>query len=726
MTKSIAYKTALNILGMMILIGAVVSVFIFYTQHHAIEELKKFNEESINRIISKNIEEEIKVTHKNIKNIIKSSLASITNTVYTADIDDGKDIIKDLLKIPQIKAISIYDSEADTVFLAGYKDNKIHIVYSLPQKYKKLLNITYPLIKNKVNIGFVTVYYDINDVIQKLNKIKEEELKLNREKLKKLHKKIRKKVLIEIVIILLSVIFISLWVFFLLEKYVNKPIKTFQKGLQSFFNYLQNPHNKVEKIDINSDDEIGDMARSVNKSIEVSVKLRNELENLMNNLEELVKERTKELEIMHKQTQESIKFASLIQKALLKEEKCLLSCFKDGFIIWQPRDIVGGDIYLFEKLRNENECIMMVIDCTGHGVPGAFVTMIVKAIEREIIKHIKDDKLIDISPADILTYFNNSIKKLLRQEDKTSTSNAGFDGGVIYYNRNKQILKFAGAQTPLFYVEEGEVKILKGDRKSVGYKQCKYNQEYTEYTLKVKEGMKFYITTDGYLDQIGGEKDFPFGKKRFKNLINDIHNLPMQKQKEIFIKTLKEYSNDEQNDDVTVIGFEIDQKTQRYEIFEYSGIITQNVISSAIDVLEANIHNISLIGKLSTIVIETLQNIMKYSKTIDENSQELHPYGYIKIIKDKDSYIIITKNIVNKTDKETIEKRLKEIQNLDIKEIKKRYKELRKSGEHTHENGGGIGFYEIAKLAANIEYKFEEINQDKFYFIQKITVQKRK
>ena len=294
-----------------------------------------------------------------------------------------------------------------------------------------------------------------------------------------------------------------------------------------------------------------------------------ELRELLDSLEIKVQERTadlnqakKEVEAIHKHTRESIEYASLIQGALIPEKDILSSYFKDYFVHWLPKDTVGGDIWLFDKLRHKDECLLFFIDCTGHGVPGAFVTMIVKAVEREIIVKIKDNPEMDVSPAWVMSYFNRTMKSLLKQETKDSKSNAGWDGGIIYYNKKTSILKFAGAETPLFYVDENQdFKTIKGNRYSVGYKKCAMNYEYKETVLEVKEGMKFYCTTDGYLDQNGGAKGFPFGKKRFSNIIKENHTQTMNEQEKIFLKEMLEYEstivNNDRNDDMTVIGFEI-------------------------------------------------------------------------------------------------------------------------------------------------------------------------
>ncbi|MEA3314591.1 MAG: PAS domain S-box protein, partial [Campylobacterota bacterium] len=506
-----------------------------------------------------------------------------------------------------------------------------------------------------------------------------------------LNEKIDDTIIKNIIIALILIIIIGIIVNFVAESFINKPLHQFQIGLQSFFNYLKDPNKKVQKIDIDTHDEFGEMSKSVNKSIKVSMKMHSEMAHLMQvldknvitsetdhngiikyvsqafceisgyskeeligknhniirhpdmpdeifihmwhtlknnkvwegeiknikknggffwlntiispkcienqdgskecrytavryditdkkvvedltiNLEIKIEERTRDLhkakkkiEAILKHTRDSIDYASLIQNALLPNEKLMSNYFKDYFVHWMPKDTVGGDIWLFNELRHEDECLLFFIDCTGHGVPGAFVTMIVKAIEREVVTKIIEDKNREVSPAWIMEYFNKTMKVLLKQVTKDSKSNAGWDGGIIYYNKKDKIIKFAGAETPLFYIDENsEFKTVKGDRYSVGYKKCSMDYKYKETIIPTKEGMKFYCTTDGYLDQNGGEKDFPFGKKRFGNIIKEYHSKNMDSQKEIFINEMTQYEemikNNDRNDDMTVIAFEIDK-----------------------------------------------------------------------------------------------------------------------------------------------------------------------
>ncbi|NPA55712.1 MAG: SpoIIE family protein phosphatase [Epsilonproteobacteria bacterium] len=454
------------------------------------------------------------------------------------------------------------------------------------------------------------------------------------------------------------------------------------------------------------------------------------LTNLSNEVIKELAQAKEEIEIMHKHTKDSIQYASLIQDALLPDEKLLSLYFKDSFVYWKPKDVVGGDIWLFDRLRNPDECLLMCIDCTGHGVPGAFVTMIVKSIEREIVSKLKKHPEYTISPAKIMAYFNRTMKKLLHQETKDSSSNAGFDGGILYYNKAEQVIRYSGAQTPLFYIDtDGSLNVIKADKYSVGYRTCDMNYEYSEYTLDVKEGMKFFISTDGYFDQNGGKKGFPFGKKRFMQIIAKHYQEPMQDLKQILIDELQKWQNavlnNEQNDDITVIGLEIPPKVihkDPQKVFKYDGVITQNVIATAIDNIEQILH-LNLIGKISTITIEMCQNIMHYSKDEKIGTSEIIPRGHVEIqYRPSESYEIIAKNIISQEDKDKIKPILEEIKSLDKASIKKRYRELRKSGANSHQKGGGIGLYEIAKLSDRIAYNFEKLNKEKYLFTIKAIV----
>ena len=283
---------------------------------------------------------------------------------------------------------------------------------------------------------------------------------------------------------------------------------------------------------------------------------KKELENMKNNLELIVDEKTSKIKSLLNMTKESIRYASLIQKSILPGEDIFKKCFKEYFIIWEPKDVLGGDIYFLDEVR-DGEYLLMVIDCTGHGVHGALMTMLVKAAQLNIINRLTHEEE-RISPSKILSEFNNAVKTILKQYSKSSISNAGFDGAVLYYDKNNRILKFASANVPLFYVKDNTIKEIKGDKRSVGDVFTKNDYVYKEYNIPLSDDIKYYITTDGFLDQLGGYKEYPFGKKRFKDLILKIQNLSFEKQKEIFVQELSEYQkNEPRTDDITLIGFKL-------------------------------------------------------------------------------------------------------------------------------------------------------------------------
>lgn len=316
--------------------------------------------------------------------------------------------------------------------------------------------------------------------------------------------------------------------------------------------------NKQYPLDHN--DEIGNL-------IQVFNKFSTAIFDYNKNLQHKIKERTQELDeanillsTTNKNLNDAVNYSSLLQDAIRPAPETFNNYFEDSFIYWNPKSKVGGDIYFFDILPNENESIIMCIDCTGHSISGAFVTMIVKSIQHEIIRKISRNKF-DISPAMILSTFNQRIKDVLKQHDNSSNSNAGFDGGILYINKEKGLLKYAGAYLELITVENNETKIMKPNHYSVGYKKCSYDYQYTDTEISFNDTIKVYLTTDGILDTIGGARQFRFGKRRLVNMIKDLQNLPFEEQKTNYLTAINEYRSDNvQVDDMCFIGLKINRR----------------------------------------------------------------------------------------------------------------------------------------------------------------------
>jgi len=267
----------------------------------------------------------------------------------------------------------------------------------------------------------------------------------------------------------------------------------------------------------------------------------------------------KRLETVNKNLKDSIEYASLIQNTFMAEEQALEKYFDEYFTIWEPKDIVGGDIYLFEELRTEDEALLMVIDCTGHGVHGAFVTMIIKAIERHIVARINSDPSEVVSPANLLGVLNRSIKHLLKQDRDTSLSNVGFDGTILYFNKKEKIVKCASARNEILYTQDNDFHRIKGDRHSVGYRDSDSNYQFSETVVELSSPTTLYVATDGYFDQIGGSKKRSFGRRRFRELAQSIAFDPLNEQKDEFLHRLKRYQdNCDRLDDITLIAVKMD------------------------------------------------------------------------------------------------------------------------------------------------------------------------
>lgn len=290
-------------------------------------------------------------------------------------------------------------------------------------------------------------------------------------------------------------------------------------------------------------------------AIRQDITAKKALEQLSANLENIVTERTKELQEATRVISKSIDFAAIIQKTFSFKQEDLKHFFADYFVILKQKNVVGGDIVIFEKI-NENECLLMVIDCTGHGVPGAFVTMIVKTLSRQIIGEIRSQKK-DVSTSNILQKFNYEIKHLLNQTDRNANSNVGFDGQILYYNRAKNNLKFSSARSDLIIYNKKFTRI-RGDRHSVGYRDSDINFTFKEFTIPVEPDTIIYVYSDGITDQLGGPKEIPFGFTRTREILENCKEFDMHEQKKQILQKMNEYRKEhEQNDDIAFVGLKI-------------------------------------------------------------------------------------------------------------------------------------------------------------------------
>lgn len=309
----------------------------------------------------------------------------------------------------------------------------------------------------------------------------------------------------------------------------------------------------------NDDQRLLSIIGSQSAQVITNALMYDELQKHREHLEELVKERTSELKDKNKKIMSGIDYAQRLQLSILPREEKIRQYVSQFFINWKPSETVGGDFYWFYCVEDPvHKCssknfLLAVVDCTGHGVPGAFMTMTANSVLNHIAYNICNN-----DPAKILQELNRMIHHTLNQDSPTALSDDGLDIGLCFVNFDEKKLIYAGAKLSLFYCTEQNIIEIKGSRQSIGYKRSKQDYQYTNHEIRLAGNEVFYITTDGYLHQNGEKDDRKFGKERFKEMIRKNHKKPLSMQKELIETTLVKYMGKEpQRDDITVTGFKL-------------------------------------------------------------------------------------------------------------------------------------------------------------------------
>ena len=277
--------------------------------------------------------------------------------------------------------------------------------------------------------------------------------------------------------------------------------------------------------------------------------LREEKEKVENINAELA-EQKKVIEVVNKNITDSINYAKKIQDAILPKPVKLEELKESVAILYLPKDVVSGDFYWYEKVGNK--LIFATADCTGHGVPGAFMSMIgVNNLNQIIV----ENKI--TSPDKILKELNIAIKKVLKQDDEDSESRDGMDISISCFDLDKKMISYAGAFRPLLYIRNNELHELKGSRQPIGGSApIDFNYELTEFEY-LKDDV-YYMFSDGFPDQFGGPKGKKFMNKQLKDVFMKIYQKEPLDQKELLKEELiKWMGNNEQIDDVLVMCVKI-------------------------------------------------------------------------------------------------------------------------------------------------------------------------
>jgi ligand-binding sensor domain-containing protein/serine phosphatase RsbU (regulator of sigma subunit) len=272
-------------------------------------------------------------------------------------------------------------------------------------------------------------------------------------------------------------------------------------------------------------------------------------------LEEKVTERTIELKdandqlsVAFQDIKDSINYAKKIQDAILPLDEEVKHSLPQSFILFKPRDVVSGDFYWFNK--KEDKVFIAAVDCTGHGVPGAFMSMIGSSLLNEIIS-----KKGAHDAASVLKKLHQGVRKSLKQDRDSYESKDGMDLALTVIDLTTNTLQYSGAKRPLFYFSNGIFEEIKADKQSIGGLEMEDHYTFTNHNFELKKGDTFYLFTDGYVDQFGGDREKKYSTKRFKETLLNLQSLPLSEQKKKLDTDIEAWkSGIEQIDDILVIG----------------------------------------------------------------------------------------------------------------------------------------------------------------------------
>lgn len=263
-----------------------------------------------------------------------------------------------------------------------------------------------------------------------------------------------------------------------------------------------------------------------------------------------IEEKNKEIEKRNIQITDSIDYARRIQESILPDQEDISRLFPESFILFKPRDVVSGDFYWYSK---ENKKIILVVaDCTGHGVPGAFMSMIGNTLLNEIVNQ---KKITD--PGTILKLLNAGVIDALHQDKEGNTKqHDGMEVGICAINLDKKEMTFGGSRHNLYlFGNDKQLTEIKGDRFHIGGFRDKELKTFTSHTVSFNEGATFYLCTDGFMDQSGGNDNKRFSSRKFKELLMAIQDHPMHLQKQFMEDAFEQWKGSQkQKDDVLVMG----------------------------------------------------------------------------------------------------------------------------------------------------------------------------
>lgn len=344
-------------------------------------------------------------------------------------------------------------------------------------------------------------------------------------------------------LLLAGIFLLALMIVYLISTVINKPIRLLSESI----NRIIDQKGYEERVNVTTIDEVGQLASRFNDMISMiesrDLRLKETIQDL-NTAKGIIEEK-------NEQIFSSIRYAKKIQTAILPPESYIKKILGPLLVFYKPKDIVSGDFYWIGE--SSGLLFVALVDCTGHGVPGAFMSMMGHTMLNKLVY---DQHLTD--PAQILENLSNEVYSTLRQEDSEAQSNDGMDVALVVINPGDKTLEFSGARRPLYWVRKGEESELietKGTRRSIGGKQKKGTKNFIKHKLtSLDVGDTLYMTSDGYADQ--NSPDGPkYGSRQVKRMLERVASKSVEEQYKILENELIKFQSDEdQRDDITIIG----------------------------------------------------------------------------------------------------------------------------------------------------------------------------
>ncbi len=258
------------------------------------------------------------------------------------------------------------------------------------------------------------------------------------------------------------------------------------------------------------------------------------------------------LQERHDGITDSIAYAGKIQSALIPSPERFREQFDDFFVLNRPRDMVSGDFHWYHRI-SDHECLVAAADCTGHGLPGAMMAAIACSLLNDLVRDKPED-----DPAELLAELNRRLIRTLNQEGRRSGAGDGLDIALCRIDRKAHEILFAGAFRPLYWMHEGQLTVINGDRRPVGGSQHGNERTFSVHRIAYHEGDSIYLFSDGYVDQFGGPDRKKFMTARFNEILVANHRMPMAMQAEALEQAFNQWKGTQpQVDDVCVLGIAV-------------------------------------------------------------------------------------------------------------------------------------------------------------------------